>query len=143
MGHRDSDKHKESHSKDKKEKHEKSFLWFKWFIFVEERYEKKERHEKKTHVESLKESPKNEEIVEKKDVATPTPENEQANMETEEAPVRRIRTRSMDAAEADNLYAISRYRISPETVANLNVKGITELFPIQVFCLREYLSCRL
>ena len=86
-------------------------------------------------MESLKESPKEEKIVEKKEEVTPTPENEQANMEVEEAPVRRIRTRSMDAAESDNLYAISRYRISPETVANLNVKGITELFPIQVLCL--------
>ena len=86
----------------------------------------------------MEETHKEKEIVEKKEDEIPATENEQAKMKVEEVPVRRMRTRSMDAAESDNLYAISRYRISPETVANLNVKGITELFPIQVFCIYRF-----
>lgn len=53
-------------------------------------------------------------------------------IEDEERPVKRMRTRSMDAAEEGSLYSMSRYRISPETIGILNSKGITELFPIQV-----------
>lgn len=50
---------------------------------------------------------------------------------TEEPPTKRIRTRSMDAAEEESIYSMNRYRISPETIGILNSKGITELFPIQ------------
>lgn len=48
-----------------------------------------------------------------------------------EQPRKRIRTRSMDMAEEESLYAMRRYRISPETIGILASKGITELFPIQ------------
>ena len=51
--------------------------------------------------------------------------------DTEEQPAKRIRTRSMDMAESESLYAMHRYRISPETIGILHSKGITELFPIQ------------
>ena len=53
-------------------------------------------------------------------------------IEKEEMPVKRMRTRSMDIAEEESLYSMSRYRISPETIGILNSKGITQLFPIQV-----------
>lgn len=60
-------------------------------------------------------------------------ENSDSNsIERDELPTKRMRTRSMDAAEEDNLYAMSKYRISPETIGILNSKGITQLFPIQV-----------
>ena len=51
--------------------------------------------------------------------------------DTEERPAKRMRTRSMDMAESESLYAMRRYRISPETIGILHSKGITELFPIQ------------
>lgn len=47
-------------------------------------------------------------------------------------PLKRMRTRSMDAAAETNPYSMSNFRISPETIGILNSKGITELFPIQV-----------
>lgn len=57
-------------------------------------------------------------------------ENLSENQE-EELPSKRIRTRSVDMEEEENLYSLSRYRISPETIGILNSKGINELFPIQ------------
>lgn len=61
--------------------------------------------------------------------STPREQIEDENIE--EVPTKRIRTRSMDMADEDNLYSMSRYRICPETIGILNSKGITELFPIQ------------
>ena len=89
---------------------------------VEEKSEKKE-----------KEIRKEKEIVEKKDDPVPSEkENIEVPIEEEEMPVKRMRTRSMDVAEEESLYSMSRYRISPETIGILNSKGITQLFPIQV-----------
>ena len=60
-----------------------------------------------------------------------TPKEQIEDENVEEVPTKRIRTRSMDMADEDNLYSMSRYRICPETIGILNSKGITELFPIQ------------
>lgn len=78
--------------------------------------------EEKTN-EKLEEKVKEEESVEH----NPTEEVD----DTEERPAKRMRTRSMDMAESESLYAMHRYRISPETIGILHSKGITELFPIQ------------
>ena len=89
---------------------------------VEEKTEKKE-----------KEIRKEKEVVEGKvDVNPSEKEDMEIPIEKEEMPVKRMRTRSMDIAEEESLYSMSRYRISPETIGILNSKGITQLFPIQV-----------
>ncbi|KAK8801904.1 hypothetical protein WA158_006299 [Blastocystis sp. Blastoise] len=75
--------------------------------------------------------------VESSTTATPDVDSTSKSSQKEESPkveepaAKRIRTRSMDAAEADSLYSFSRYPLSPETIGILNSHGITELFPIQ------------
>ena len=128
MGHKDSDKKKESHKRQREDKGEKSSLRFLWLIPVGS-------HKEKAKTEKVKEVEKKVDAEEKKTEKTPSvPEEEQPEepeQEDIEQPRKRMRTRSMDMEEEESLYSMRRYRISPETIGILNSHGITELFPIQ------------
>ena len=128
MGHKDSDKKKESHKRQREDKGEKSSLRFLWLIPVGS-------HKEKAKTEKVKEVEKKVDAEEKKTEKTPSvPEEEQTEepeQEDIEQPRKRMRTRSMDMEEEESLYSMRRYRISPETIGILNSHGITELFPIQ------------
>ena len=128
MGHKDSDKKKESHKRQREDKGEKSSLRFLWLIPVGS-------HKEKAKTEKVKEVEKKVYAEEKKTEKTPSvPEEEQPEepeQEDIEQPRKRMRTRSMDMEEEESLYSMRRYRISPETIGILNSHGITELFPIQ------------
>ena len=119
MGHKDSDKKKESHKRHREEKEEKSRSWVLWLTIVEVSKEQ-------TKTEEVKKGKKVEEKPEEK---TDAPDS---NDEQIEMPQKRMRTRSMDMEEQESLYSMRRYRICPETIGVLNSHGITELFPIQV-----------
>ena len=128
MGHKDSDKKKESHKRQREDKGEKSSLRFLWLIPVGS-------HKEKAKTEKVKEAEKKVDAEEEKTEKTPSvPEEEQPEepeQEDIEQPRKRMRTRSMDMEEEESLYSMRRYRISPETIGILNSHGITELFPIQ------------
>ena len=128
MGHKDSDKKKESHKRQREDKGEKSSLRFLWLIPVGS-------HKEKVKTEKVKEVEKKVDAEEEKTEKTPSvPEEEQTEepeQEDIEQPRKRMRTRSMDMEEEESLYSMRRYRMSPETIGILNSHGITELFPIQ------------
>ena len=128
MGHKDSDKKKESHKRQREDKGEKSSLRFLWLIPVGS-------HKEKAKTEKVKEVEKKVDAEEEKTEKTPSvPEEEQPEQPEQEdigQPRKRMRTRSMDMEEEESLYSMRRYRISPETIGILNSHGITELFPIQ------------
>ena len=128
MGHKDSDKKKESHKRQREDKGEKSSLRFLWLIPVGS-------HKEKVKTEKVKEVEKKVDAEEEKTEKTPSvPEEEQTEEPEQEdigQPRKRMRTRSMDMEEEESLYSMRRYRISPETIGILNSHGITELFPIQ------------
>ena len=128
MGHKDSDKTKEAHKRQREDKGEKSSLRFLWLIPVGS-------HKEKAKTEKVKEVEKKVDAEEEKTEKTPSvPEEEQPEEPEQEdigQPRKRMRTRSMDMEEEESLYSMRRYRISPETIGILNSHGITELFPIQ------------
>ena len=119
MGHKDSDKKKESHKRQREDKGEKSSLRFLWLIPVG------------SHKEVEKKVDAEEEKTEKTPSVPEEEQPEEPEQEDIEQPRKRMRTRSMDMEEEESLYSMRRYRISPETIGILNSHGITELFPIQ------------
>lgn len=135
MGHKDSDKKKESHKRQREEKGEKSSFRFLWLIPVGS-------HKEKVKTEKVKEVEKKENPEEEKTEKTPSvPEKEkveESQQEDIELPRKRMRTRSMDMEEEESLYSMRRYRISPETIGILNSHGITELFPIQAIVIVDH-----
>ena len=117
MAHSRSHSEKDSKKRSRREDHDSSGKTDEWLVMDVGKKEEKEKKE-----------------VEETKPTSPNPKEEGASpREAEEDVVapKRIRTRSMDAAEGESIYSMSRYRISPETIGILNSKGITELFPIQ------------
>ena len=102
-------------------------------VLGEKREEKSDRTDRSDTTEKYAESQNMKSSSETNQSSTQIPSSNVVmdNTLSEEPPMKRIRTRSMDAAEEESIYSMNRYRISPETIGILNSKGVSELFPIQ------------